>query len=86
MDSVEGIEDFDDDGIPNYRDRDSDDDGIPDAIEANRGTEPAGYTASEGNVAGTDADGNGIVDSRETAAGSGVMVSPNPDSDNDGNP
>ncbi len=86
LDSVEGIEDFDDDGIPNYRDRDSDDDGIPDAIEANRGAEPTGYSSSEGNVAGTDADGNGIVDALETAAGSGVMVAPLPDSDNDGNP
>lgn len=86
LDSVEGIEDFDDDGVPNYRDRDSDDDGIPDAIEANQGAEPAGYSSSEGNVSGADIDGNGIVDSRETAAGSGIMVSTNPDSDNDGKP
>lgn len=86
LDSVEGIEDFDSDGIPNYRDRDSDDDGIPDAIEANQGAEPSGYNSTEGNIAGTDSDGNGIVDSRETGAGTGVMVSPNPDSDNDGNP
>jgi len=86
LDSVEGIEDFDDDGIPNYRDRDSDDDGIPDAIEANRGIAPMGYSSTEGNVSGADTDGNGIIDSRETAAGSGVMVSVNPDSDNDGNP
>lgn len=85
LDSVEGTEDFDDDGIPNYRDRDSDDDGIPDAIEANQGAEATGYSSIEGNIAGTDADGNGIVDSRETGAGTGVMVSPNPDSDNDGN-
>lgn len=85
-DNIEGIEDFDNDGIPNYRDRDSDDDGIPDAIEANRGAEPTGYSSAEGNVAGTDSDGNGIVDNLETAAGSGVMTSPNPDSDNDGKP
>ena len=84
LDSVEGIEDFDDDGIPNYRDRDSDDDGIPDAIEANRGAEPSDYSSSDGNVSGTDADGNGIVDGLETASGSGVMVAPLPDSDNDG--
>jgi len=86
LDSVEGIEDFDDDGIPNYLDRDSDDDGIPDAIEANRGAEPTGYTSGVGNIVGTDSDGNGIVDAIETAAGSGVMVAPLPDSDNDGNP
>ncbi|MEQ8908789.1 MAG: SdrD B-like domain-containing protein [Vicingaceae bacterium] len=86
LDSVEGIEDFDNDGIPNYRDRDSDDDGIPDAIEANQGAEPTGYTSTEGNVAGTDTDGNGIVDNLETAAGSGIMVAPLPDSDNDGKP
>jgi len=83
-DDVEGIEDFDDDGIPDYRDRDSDDDGIPDAIEANRGTEPTGYSSAEGNISGA-VGANGIVDAIETAAESGIMLAPNPDSDNDGN-
>ncbi len=84
LDSVEGIEDFDDDGIPNYRDRDSDDDGIPDAIEANAGIASAAYDEDEGNLSGNDTDGNGIIDGRETFAGSGIMVAPLPDSDNDG--
>lgn len=84
LDSVEGIEDFDDDGIANFRDRDSDDDGIPDAIEATGGIAAAAYTSSEGNFSGADVDGNGIVDSRETAAGSGIMIASRPDSDNDG--
>ncbi len=84
LDSVEGPSDFDGDGIPNYLDRDSDDDGIPDAIEANRGIVPAEYVSSQGNMSGTDSDGNGIIDSRETFAGSGIMVAANPDSDNDG--
>lgn len=83
-DNIEGIEDFDDDGIPNYRDRDSDDDGITDAIEANRGAEPTGYSSSEGNISGA-VGANGIVDAIETSAESGVMIAPNPDSDNDGN-
>jgi hypothetical protein len=83
-DDVEGIEDFDDDGIPDYLDRDADDDGIPDAIEANQGIIPSEYVAANGNMSGTDLDGNGIIDSRETAAGSGVMIASNPDSDNDG--
>lgn len=83
-DDVEGSEDYDDDGIPNYLDRDSDDDGIPDAIEANGGIRPTEYVASQGNLSGTDSDGNGIIDSRETFAGSGVMIAPNPDSDGDG--
>ncbi|NOG57815.1 MAG: hypothetical protein HND54_08790 [Bacteroidetes bacterium] len=83
-DDIEGIEDFDDDGIPDYRDRDSDDDGIPDAIEANAGIAPSGYNANDGNISGADVDGNGIIDTRETFSGSGIMLSPNPDSDNDG--
>lgn len=83
-DDVEGSEDYDDDGIPNYLDRDSDDDGIPDAIEANGGIRPTEYVASQGNLSGTDSDGNGIIDSRETSAGSGVTIAPNPDSDGDG--
>ena len=83
LDSVEGPGDFDDDGIPNYIDRDSDDDGIPDAIEAEGGSAPPEYVSGQGNVSGTDSDGNGIVDSRETSPGSGVMVAANPDSDGD---
>ena len=83
LDSVEGSEDYDDDGIPNYRDRDSDDDGIPDAIEANAGIRPAEYVASQGNLSGA-VGANGIVDTRETSAESGVMLATNPDSDNDG--
>ena len=84
LDSVEGIEDFDDDGVVNYLDRDSDDDGIPDAIEATGGIVTAAYESSEGNFSGADLDGNGIVDSRETFSGSGVMIASRPDSDNDG--
>lgn len=83
-DDVEGIEDFDDDGIPDYLDRDSDDDGIPDAIESNAGIVPAEYSSTTGNMSGADTDMNGIIDSRETFAGSGVMIATNPDSDNDG--
>ncbi|MGW8123325.1 SdrD B-like domain-containing protein [Roseivirga echinicomitans] len=83
-DDVEGATDFDGDGIPNYLDRDSDDDGIPDAIEANGGIILAEYVSSQGNLSGTDSDGNGIIDSRETFAGSGIMKAVNPDSDNDG--
>ncbi len=82
-DNIEGSEDYDDDGIPNYRDRDSDDDGIPDAIEANGGIRPAEYVASQGNLSGA-VGANGIVDTRETSAESGVMLATNPDSDNDG--
>jgi hypothetical protein len=84
LDSVEGSNDFDGDGVADYLDLDSDDDGIPDAIEANQGTAPSEYVTSTARVTGTDSDGNGIVDSAETAIGSGVMVSANPDSDNDG--
>ena len=84
LDAIEWTGDFDDDGIPNYRDRDSDDDGIPDAIEANRGQEPTGYDASEGNISGA-VGSNGVVDAIETAAESGVSILPNPDSDGDGN-
>lgn len=84
LDSVEGSEDYDDDGIPNYLDRDSDDDGIPDAIEANAGIRPTEYVASQGNLSGP-VGANGIVDTRETSAESGVMIAVNPDSDNDGN-
>jgi len=81
-DDVEGTEDFDDDGIPNYLDRDSDDDGIPDAIEANGGIRPAEYVDAQGNLSGA-VGANGIVDTRETSAESGVMVAANPDSDGD---
>ena len=83
-DNVEGTEDFDDDGILDYLDRDSDDDGIPDAIEANAGIIPTEYVTSNGNMSGTDSDGNGIIDTRETVAGSGVMVALNADFDGDG--
>ena len=82
-DDIEGTEDFDDDGIPNYLDRDSDDDGIPDAIEANGGIRPTEYVAAQGNLSGA-VGANGIVDTRETSAESGVMLAANPDSDNDG--
>jgi len=84
LDRIEGFNDFDGDGIPDYIDRDSDDDGIPDAIEANGGVIPAEYNSISGNMSGVDSDGNGIIDSRETGIGTGVMVAPNPDTDGDG--
>ncbi len=83
-DDVEGTEDFDGDGVPNYLDRDSDDDGIPDAIESNAGIVLTEYVTAQGNLSGNDSDGNGIIDSRETAPGSDVTITVNPDSDGDG--
>ncbi len=68
--------DTDNDGIPDYLDRDSDGDGLSDTIESQGGstTEPSG----------SDADGDGIDDSFDPDAG-GEPSTP-PDTDEDGSP
>jgi len=84
-DVVEGTTDFDKDGIPNYLDVDSDNDGIVDAIEANGN--PANDTDKDGRFgSGTfvDANGNGLNDLVDPAAGGTALVPQ--DKDKDGKP
>ena len=64
--------DFDGDGIPNYRDRDSDNDGIADLIEA--GVSVALDTDQDGRIdvtPGGDADGDGLADAVDGDANDG---------------
>ena len=89
LDQIEGLGDTDADGIADYLDLDSDNDGIPDAIEANQGTPPTGYDVNDGWIAGTDTDGDGLLDAVDNdpgvAYGAGSSsTSPNPDTDGDG--
>lgn len=60
-DELEGSDDFDGDGIPNYLDRDADGDGISDSIEGYRDQDGDG----DRNFLDTDSDGDGIPDSKE---------------------
>ena len=60
-DAVEGSDDFDGDGVPNYRDTDSDGDGIPDAVEGIDDADGDGRP----NFLDRDADGDSIPDSLE---------------------
>src|SRR5262249_11339230 len=74
----DGADDTDGDGIPNMLDLDSDGDGIPDIIEAG-GTDANG----DGRVdTMTDTNGNGLADSVEPARGGTAL--PFPDTDHDG--
>ena len=88
LDSEEGLVDSDGDGIPNMIDLDSDNDGIPDAIEANGGSAPTGYDPLTGMIAGTDTDGDGLLNSVDSAPttqyGSSISTMPNLDNDGDG--
>lgn len=68
-DMLEGLNDFDGDGLANFEDIDSDGDGVSDAEETRRGWNP--YDSIE---ATRDADGDGTSDSAEAIAGT------NPDS------
>jgi len=61
-DDIEGDDDFDGDGIPNYHDLDSDGDGIYDVVEAGNGVLD---TDGDGRVDGEVGD-NGLLDSLET--------------------
>ena len=72
-DDIEGIEDFDDDGIPDYRDRDlmMTVFNLLEMPNNGRSSFP-GYNANDGNISGADVDGNGIIDTRETFSGSGI--------------
>ncbi len=77
-DVVEGTEDSDSDGTPDYLDTDSDNDGIPDSVEGAEDPDGDGLP----NYLDTDSDGDGIPDSTE--------VGPDPehpvDTDGDGTP
>ncbi len=89
LDSEEGTQDSDGDGIANMNDLDSDNDGIPDAIEANNGAVPSGYNSSTGRIAGTDTDGDGLLNSVDNAPSTAYTISststlPRMDHDGDG--
>ncbi|MDO6493074.1 Ig-like domain-containing protein [Cellulophaga sp. 2_MG-2023] len=70
-DVVEGTTDFDNDGIPNYLDLDSDNDGIPDVVETGNGS--------------LDLDGNGSIDTAESAPGTNGIPNSAEDGGIDGN-
>ena len=63
-DGINDLFDFDRDGIMNEQDLDSDNDGIPDVIEARPGGETF-FFVSNGQITGTDADGNGLLSSAD---------------------
>ena len=77
------LDDWDRDGIPNHKDRDSDNDGIVDLIEADSADN---YTA----FGSTDVDGDGLLDifdADTSAFANSIGVVPNDDSDDsDGKP
>ncbi|RYD94999.1 MAG: DUF11 domain-containing protein [Sphingobacteriales bacterium] len=79
-DGVNDLFDTDLDGKPNFLDLDSDGDGVTDAIEANAGTAPANYL--NGRITGT-YNSNGMAQSAQTAAGSGVSNYPMTNTDGD---
>ncbi len=80
MDTVEGSGDDDQDGVPNYLDRDSDNDGIFDIIEG------GGRDSNDDGIADalTDSDGDGLVDAYDPDSGGSSQ--PVPDLDGDGRP
>ncbi|WKN46314.1 T9SS type A sorting domain-containing protein [Tunicatimonas pelagia] len=86
-DGVDDQVDQDRDGVPNFFDLDSDNDGILDAIEANGGTVPTGFSTTTGRFTSTtDGDGDGLVntvDSNDGDAGvtSSTLAIPNFDGD-----
>ena len=91
-DKIEGYTDFDGDGIPNALDLDSDNDGIADAIEANSGVAPAGYDYTTGRIVGADTDGDGLLNSVDSAPNVGygigstsTLLNPNTDGDSRAN-
>lgn len=78
---MEGSDDFDGDGVANYRDLDSDQDGIPDAVEGTHDADGDGQP----NFTDRDADGDSIPDSLEGADDPDQDGRPNYlDSDSDG--
>lgn len=72
--------DFDGDGVPNYKDRDSDGDGIPDSIEGADDTDGDGHP----NFLDLDSDGDGIPDNIEAQSTTGYIAPTGIDSDGDG--
>lgn len=81
-DSAEGTGDSDGDGVKDTRDLDSDNDGAPDLVEADHGGVDANRDGLLDCSGGFGA--NGLCDEVETAADSGVLRRPPPDSDGDG--
>lgn len=83
-DWVEGMSDFDGDGVPNYLDDDSDGDGIPDAVERGMGG-PCNPDDTDGDgrpdFLDLDSDNDGIPDATERSRGTDPL---NPDTDGDG--
>jgi len=68
-DSIEGTDDTDGDGIPNFQDTDSDNDGIDDSVEVGDPTVPADFDGDGiPNYIDTDSDGDGIDDALEGVA------------------
>ncbi|MFO7735427.1 MAG: hypothetical protein R6W70_04340, partial [bacterium] len=88
---IDGLEDTDDDGTPNYQDTDSDGDGIPDEIEAPNGVPVDTDEDGVPDFLDTDSDGDGIPDRHECSElpcrdtdGDGVPDYRDTDSDGDG--
>lgn len=82
-DGVDDRVDKDRDGVPNFFDLDSDNDGIYDAIEANSGSAPSGFSTTTGRYPDVDADNDGLVTSVDNSGEAGTPLA-NPDSDSDG--
>jgi len=78
---VEGYEDPDKDGKPNYQDDDSDGDGLPDSVEANGSTLVDSDQDNTPDFLDLDSDNDGLPDSKEKEAGTNPRE---PDSDGDG--
>ena len=77
--------DTDGDLVPDFLDLDSDGDGVRDLDEGNSACTDT--TPSDGRCDGGDTDGDGVVNSRDTANGLGVTTYPDrPDTDGDGTP
>ncbi|MBX2894427.1 MAG: gliding motility-associated C-terminal domain-containing protein [Cyclobacteriaceae bacterium] len=79
-DAVEGADDVDSDGIPNLLDLDSDGDGIPDVTEGGGSDPDNDGKIGTGTI--TDANGNGLHDGVDPAAGGIALPVPDTDGDN----
>ena len=79
-DTVEGTDDFDHDGLSNYRDLDADGDGLPNAVEGSNDADSDGKP----NFLDLDSDNDGLPDNVEAQTTQGYITPSGKDSNHDG--